>query len=157
MTAISTDQPLRVWGEPVTRRMIMDSSAAQTWYAGEALIIDQTADAVNVTPVHTITDPVVASDDVFVGIAAHGGVNAASVAEDLIHGVDAYVGPTVLGFKNNTSLTHASCGLGIYLSEGNQLVLIASDDDIPWIGILDFVKDGYAYVKLETPKVCTGA
>lgn len=157
MTAITANQPLRFYGKPVTHKFIMDTSIAQTWYTGEALIIDQSADSVNVTPVHDITHPVVAATDVFMGIAAEGGALAISTAETIEKaGVEAYVEPTVLGFKNNTSLTNASAGLGIYLSEGNQLVLVASAADIPYIGILQFVEDGYAFVKLVT-QVCTGA
>jgi len=157
MTAITSDQPLRVYGKANTHKFVMDSSQAQTWYKGEALIIDQSADAVNVSPVHTITSPVVAADDVFMGIAAEGGSFVISTAENLEKaGVEAYIEPTILGFKNNTTLTNASAGLGIYLSEGNQLVLVASVADIPYIGILQFVEDGYAYVKLVT-QVYTGA
>ena len=157
MTLISADQPLRVYGPVYTHKFIMDSSIAQTWYKGEALIIAQDDDTVNVTPVHAIANPAVENDDVFMGIAMHGGSFAISTAENLTNtGVEAYVEPTVLGFKNNTTLTNASAGLGIYLSEGNQLVLVASAADIPYIGILQYVEDGYAYVKLVT-QVCTGA
>jgi hypothetical protein len=157
MTAITKDQPLRPLGPEYTHKFVMDSSQAQAWYRGEALIIDQSADTVNVSPVHDITHPVVAATDVFMGIAMEGGSFAISTAETLAAaGVEAWVEPTVLGFKNNTSLTNASAGLGIYLSEGNQLVLVASVADIPYIGILQFIEDGYAYVKLVT-QVCTGA
>jgi hypothetical protein len=157
MTAVTYDQTLRPRNPIYTHKFIMDSSAAQVWYAGEALIIDQSADTVNVTPVHDITHPVVAATDVFMGIAIAGGSFAISTPETLEKaGVEAYVEGTVLGFKNNTSLTNASAGLGIYLSEGNQLVLVASVADIPYIGILQYVEDGYAYVLLHT-QVCTGA
>jgi hypothetical protein len=159
MTAITVDQPLRVapGTTPVLHKFVMNTSVAQAWYKGEALIIDQDVDTVYVTPVHDITHPVVASTDVFLGIAAEGGTIAISAAENLEKaGVEAYVYPTVLGFKNNTTLTNASCGLGIYLSEGNQLVLVASVADIPYIGILSFVEDGYAYVELHT-NICSGA
>jgi hypothetical protein len=156
MTAVTTDQPIRVFGKPVTKKWIVDSSAAQTWYRGEAFIIDQTGDAVNATPVHAIASPAVANNDVFIGIAAHGGVNAISVAENFTNGVELYMEPTVLGFKNNTSLTNASIGLGIYLQDGDHLDLVADVADIPYIGILQFVEDGYAYVKLVT-QICTGA
>jgi hypothetical protein len=156
MAAVSTDQPIRVFGKPVTKKWIVDSSAAQTWYRGEAFIIDQTADTVNATPVHAIASPAVAANDVFIGIAMEGGVNAISVAEDFAHGVELYMEPTVLGFKNNTSLTNASIGLGIYLQNADHLDLVADVADIPYIGILQFVEDGYAYVKLVT-QICTGA
>jgi hypothetical protein len=157
MTAITKDQGFRVQGREYCEKFILDSSIAQTWYRGEEVIIDQSADSVNLTPVHDITHPVVASTDVFMGIAKEGGAFVISTAENLEKaGVECWVEPTVLGFKNNTSLTNASAGLGIYLSEGNQLVLVASVADIPYIGILQFVEDGFAYVKLVT-QVCTGA
>ena len=157
MGAVTADQPLRVYGTAHTHKFIMDTSSAQTWYKGEALVIDQNVDSVNVTPCHDITHPVVAADDVFMGIAAHGGSIASGAAEDLLSaGVEAYIEPTVLGFKNNTSLTNASAGLGIYLQNADHLDLVADVADIPYIGILQFVEDGYAYVKLVT-QVCTGA
>ena len=156
MAAVSADQPLRVFGTAYMKKFAVDSSAARTWYKGEAFIIDQNVDAVYVSSCHDITHPVVASTDVFMGIAAHGGVNAISVAENLANGVELYIEPTVLGFKNNTSLTNASAGLGIYLQNADHLDLVADVADIPYIGILQFVEDGYAYVKLVT-QVCSGA
>ena len=157
MTAITKDQAFRVHGKEYTNKFVMDSSAAQTWYRGEALIIDQSVDTVNVTPVHDITHPVVASTDVFMGIAMEGGTFPISTAENLEKaGVEAWVEPTVLGFKNNTSITNTSAGLGAYLSEGNQIVLVASVADIPFIGQIQFVDDGFVYIKLVT-QVCTVA
>lgn len=157
MGAVSCDQPLRVYGTPHTHKFIMDSSIAQTWYKGEALIIDQSADSVNVTPCHDITHPAVAATDVFMGIAAEGGSFAISTAESALKtGVEAYVEPTVLGFKNNTSITNASAGLGAYLQNADHVDLVADAADIPYIGIIQFVEDGYVYVKLVT-QVCAGA
>jgi len=157
MSAVTSDQPLRTFGPVVTHKFIMDSSAAQTWYKGEALIIDQSADSVNVTPVHDITHPAVAATDVFMGIAMEGGSFAISTAESLEKtGVNAYVEPTVVGFKNNTSITNASCGLGAYLQDADHVDLVADVADIPYIGIIQFVEDGYVFVKLVT-QVCTGA
>jgi len=156
MTAVTVDQKLRVYGKANTHRFAMNSSVAQTWYKGEAMVIDQNVDTVYVTPCHDITHPVVASTDAFMGIAMHGGSNVISVAENATNGVDCYIGPTVLGFLNNTSLTNASIGLGIYLQTADHLDLYADRADIPYIGILQFVEDGYAYVKLVT-QVCTGA
>lgn len=157
MGAVTKDQPLRVWGTAYTRKMILDTSAAQTVYKGEALIIDQSADGVNVTPCHDITHPVVAATDVFMGIAAEGKAVAISALEDFEHaGIEAYVEPTVLGFLNNTSLTNASAGLGAYLQNADHVDLVADVADIPYIGIIQFVADGYVFIKLVT-QVCTGA
>jgi hypothetical protein len=157
MTAITKDQAFRVHGREFTHKFVMDSSQAQTWYRGEAVIIDQSADTVNVSPVHDITHPVVAATDVFMGIAMEGGSFAVSTGENFEKaGVECWVEPTVLGFVNLTSITNASAGLGAYLSEGNQIVLVASVSDIPYIGIIQFVQDGYVYIKL-VEQVCTGA
>ena len=157
MAAVTADQTLRVLGRAVTHKFIMDSSIAQTWYKGEALIINQDVDAVNVYPCHDITHPVVAATDVFMGIAAEGGSFAISTPENLEKtGVEAYIEPTILGFKNNTTLTNASAGLGAYLQDGGHIDLVADVADIPYIGIIQFVDDGYVYIKLVT-QVCTGA
>jgi hypothetical protein len=157
MGAVTKDQPLRVYGKANTHKFIVDSSIAQTWYKGEALIIDQSADTVNVTPCHDITHPVVAATDVFMGIAMEGGSIAISTAETIEKaGVEAYIEPTVLGFKNNTSITNASAGLGAYLQNADHVDLVADAADIPYIGIIQFVEDGYVYIKLVT-QVCAGA
>jgi hypothetical protein len=157
MAAVTKDQPLRVFGTPVTRKIALDSSAAQTWYRGEAVIIDQSADSVYGTPVHDITHPAVAATDVFLGIAQHGGSFPISTAEGIsTTGVECYVEPTVLGFKNNTSLTNASAGLGAYLQDADHIDLVADVADIPFLGIIQFVEDGYVFIKLVT-QVCTGA
>lgn len=157
MGAVTADQPLRVYGKANTHKFIMNTSVAQAWYKGEALVIDQNVDSVNVTPCHDITHPVVASTDVFMGIAMEGGSIAISAPEDLVNaGVNAYIEPTILGFKNNTSLTNASAGLGAYLQNADHVDLVADVADIPYIGIIQFVEDGYVYIKLVT-QVCTGA
>lgn len=157
MTAITRDQAFRVQGREYCEKFILDSSIAQTWYRGEAVIIDQSADTVNLTPVHNITTPVVAATDVFMGIAKEGGTFVISTAENLEKaGVECWVEPTVLGFKNLTSITNASAGLGAYLSEGNQILLVAGVADVPFIGQIQFVEDGFVYIKLVT-QVCTGA
>ena len=156
MAAATYDQPLRVFGPAYTRKLILDSSAAQTVYKGEALIIDQSADTVNVTPCHDATHPVVAPTDAFVGIAAEGKSIALGTAETFeAAGIEAYVEPTVLGFKSAV-FTNASIGLGVYMTDSTTLVGVAGVADVPYIGILQFVADGYAFVKLVT-QVCTGA
>lgn len=153
MAAVTADIPLRVSGNPVYRKYIVDSSIAQTWYKGEPMIIDQSADTVNVTPVHDVTHPVVAATDVFVGIAAEGGSFVVSAPEGLEKtGVECFVEPTVLGFKS-TVYTNADIGATVYFVTG---VLGSTAGDTAMIGTLQFVADGYAYVKLITA-ICTGA
>jgi hypothetical protein len=147
MAAVTADVSLRILGPEFTRRFVMDSSIAQTWYRGEPIIIDQTADGTNVTPVHDVSNPALTASDVFMGIAAHGGVNVISVAEDLAHGVTAYISPTIVGFKSTVYTTNANAGATLYWESG---ALSMEGTDTPPLGKMMFVEDGYIYVKLST-------
>jgi hypothetical protein len=157
MAALTQDATLRIFGPAYTRKLILDTSAAQTVYKGQPLYLNQTKDAVNMTAHIDITHPeAVAPDDVFVGIAAEGKTVAAGDPENgKDAGVVAYVEPTVVGFKSAV-FTNASIGLGVYMPDSATLAGVASVADCPYIGILQFVEDGYAFVKLVS-QVCTGA
>jgi hypothetical protein len=145
MAALTSDAPLRIFGTPVMKKFIMDSSIAQTWYRGEAIVLDQGATP-DVTPAHDLTHPHMVATDVFLGIAVEGGSNAISVAEDLAHGVECYVEPTVVGFKS-TVFTNADIGATVYYPVS---LLSSTATDAPQIGKIMFVEDGYIYVKLIT-------
>lgn len=157
MAALTADAQLRICGPAYTRKLILDTSSAQTVYKGQPLYLNQSLDAVNMIAHIDITHPeAVAADDAFVGIAAEGKAVAASATEDAkTAGVEAYVEPTIVGFKSAV-FTNASIGLGVYMPDSATLAGVASAADCPYIGILQFVEDGYAYVKLVT-QVCTGA
>ena len=157
MAALTTGATLRFWGEPTTRKVILDTSAAQICFKGEPLYINQSIDTVNLTGHKTITAPeAVAATDVFMGIAAESKTVALGDPETLVSaGIEASVEPTILGFKS-TVFTNASAGLGVYMPDSATLAGAASVADCPYIGILQFVDDGYAYVKLVT-QVSTGA
>jgi hypothetical protein len=157
MAALTQAAPLRVWGKATTRKLILDTSAAQICFKGEPLYINQTVDTVNMTGHKDITHPeAVAAADVFVGIAAENKTVALGDPETVLaSGIEAYVEPTILGFKSAV-FTNADLGLGVYMPDSATLAGVASVADCPYIGILQFVEDGYAYVKLVT-QVCTGA
>lgn len=157
MAALTAAAPLRIWGTAYTRKLILDTSAAQTVYKGQPLYLNQSVDAVNMTAHVDITHPeAVAANDAFVGIAAENKAVALGDTEDAkTSGVEAYVEPTVIGFKSAV-FTNASIGLGVYMPDSATLAGVASAADCPYIGILQFVEDGYAYVKLVS-QVCTGA
>ncbi len=153
MTAVTADVNLRVFGVPVVKKFIMDSSIAQAWFRGEPLIIDQSADTTNVTPVHDVTHPHITATDVFVGIAAEGGSNVISCPEDLAHGVEAYIEGTIVGFKSSVYTTNADVGKTLYWESG---ALSQEGTDTPPIGKFMWAEGGYVYVKLVTA-VCSGA
>ena len=158
MAALTSAAPLRTFGPVVTRKMILDTSAAQICYKGEPLVVNQSIDATGPVVGHKdITHPeAVAATDVFVGVLAENKTVALGDPETLAaSGVEVYVEPTVLGFKSAV-FTAASIGLGVYMPDSATLAGVASVADCPYIGILQFVDDGYAYVKLVT-QVCTGA
>jgi hypothetical protein len=156
MADLSANAPLRIWGQPTTRRFILDTSAARTVYKGQPMIVDQSVDATG-NIVQFVDAVVVAADDVFVGIAAEAKSVASGGAETLeAAGIEVYIEPTIVGFKSTVFTDGASVGLGVYMTDSATLAGIASVADNPVIGKLMWVEDGYAYVKLQTA-ICTGA
>lgn len=151
MANLSSDAYLKIMGEAQLESWSLDTSTAQTVYRGQPLIIDQSADTVNLTPYVDAT--VVAATDVFMGIAAVG-TTAASGASEATSLVNVYVGPTIVGFKSAV-YTNADLGATVYMSDSGTLSATAADN--PQIGKLHRVEGGYAYVELITPQVCTGA
>lgn len=153
MADLTANAPLRIWGEAHTERFHCDSSSAFTIYKGQPLIIDQNVDTLYVDPFVTAT--VVASTDVCVGIAAEGKSVASGASEtDADSWIEAYVGPTIVGFKS-TVFTNADLGKTVYMSDSATLSTTSSQN--PQIGKLHRVEDGYAYVELTTPQVCGSA
>ncbi len=113
MANLSSDAYLKIMGEAQIEPWFLDTSAAQTVYRGQPLIIDQSADTVNLTPyVDALT---VAATDVFMGIAVEG-TTAASGASELTSNINVYVGPTIVGFKS-TVYTNADLGATVYMSD----------------------------------------
>jgi hypothetical protein len=145
MAALTADAPLRIFGMPVTKKFTLDSTAARTWYRGEAVVLDQTYTP-DAAIAADLTHPHMVATDVFLGIAAEGGYNAAGAAEDLAHGVETYVEPTIVGFKSAV-FTNADIGATVYYPVS---LLSSTATDAPQIGKIMFVEDGYIYVKLIT-------
>ncbi len=152
MADLTADAPLRFWGENVeTEKWGVDSSAAQTIYKGQPMIMDLSADTLLLTPY--VDAVVVAATDIFIGIAAEGMTQASGATE----GADelmVYVDGTILGFKSAV-YTDADVGDTVYMSDSGTLSATAADN--PMLGKLHRVVDGYAYVQLITPTVTTGA
>lgn len=156
MANLSKAAPLRVWGEAHIEKFHCDSSSAQTIYKGHPLLINQTVDTLYVVAWDDASgEGIVASDDVFVGIAAENKDVAASASEtDVDSWIEAYVWPTILGFKS-TVFTNADLGKTVYMSDSSTLSETAADN--PQIGKLHRVENGYAYIQLTTPQICSGA
>lgn len=155
MADLTADAPLRFDArvEPKTLRMFLDSSAAQTIYKGQPMILDVSADTLY--PRGFVDATVVDPADVFVGIAAEGKVVAAGATEtDQSNKIEIYVWPTIVGFKSAV-FTNANMGATVYMSDSGTLSATAADN--PQIGKIDHVEDGYVYVQLVTPQICTGA
>lgn len=155
MADLTADAPLRFDPriEPKTLRMFLDSSAAQTIYKGQPMILDVSEDTVY--PRGFVDATVVAATDVFVGIAAEGKTVALAATETAqSNKIEMYVYPTIIGFKSAV-FTNADMGATVYMSDSATLSSTVGDN--PQIGKLDHVEDGYAYVQLATPQICTGA
>lgn len=151
MADLTADAPIRIKGQANTQRFQVDTSTAQTFYKGQPVIIDQSADTVNVTPY--VDALVVAATDVFMGIAAEG-KTFASGAKEATSLIELYIHDSIVGFKSAV-YTNADLGAIVYMSDSGVLSATAADN--PQIGVLEEVRDGYAWVRIVSPQVCTGA
>jgi len=145
MANLTADAPLRILGEGYTEKWIMDTSGAQTLYKGAPAVLDANVDTVYV---HTSAGLTLVDGDVFVGIAAEQKTVAAGAVENTY--VELYTWPTILGFKS-TALTNADAGKPVWMSDTGTLT--ASGGAYPRIGNLYVVKDGFAFVRLDSPFV----
>lgn len=152
MADLTADAALRIWGEAHTDKWVLDNSAAQTIYKGQPMIIDQSEDTVYLRGFVDAT--VVAPTDIFVGIAAEG-ASVATADTETDNEIEIYVWPTIVGFKDS-SLTDADVGDTVYMSDSDTLDVSTAADN-PEIGTLFRVVGGYAYVRLDTPKICASA
>lgn len=150
MTDLSANASLRFIGEIYTEKFILDSSAAQHPYRGGPMIIDQSEDTLY--PRAFLDATTVAATDVFVGIALEEKSIAAGDTENVK--IEVAVGPTIVGFVSSV-FDEADLGKTVYMSDSAVLSETAADN--PQIGKLVRVKDGYAFVELSAPQICTGA
>jgi len=151
MADLTMDAAIRVWGVAYTDKWVLDNSAAQTIYKGQPMILDISEDTVYVRAYIDAT--VVAADDIFIGIAAEAG-SVATTDTETDNEIEIIVGPSIVGIKGAT-YTDADVGDTMYMSDSKTLSATATDN--PLLGKLFRVKDGYQYVLLDTPSVCTGA
>jgi len=151
MADLTKDAPLRFLGDPIIEEWILDNSAAQTVYRGQPVIIDQSEDTAYGRGFVDAT--VVAATDVFLGIALEG-CTVATTDTETDNKIKLAARDSIVGFKS-TVFSVADLGKTVYMSDSGTLSTTAGDN--PQIGKLVDVKDGYAYVQLTAPQVCTGA
>jgi hypothetical protein len=151
MADLTANAPLRILGEAFMEEWPLDSNAAQTVYKGHPMYTVPGTDPDNLLAFEGAD--VVAATDVFIGIAAEGATIAAAAVEGSVK-VNVYVWPTIVGFKSAV-YTNANLGATVYMSDSGTLSATAADN--PMIGKLHRVMDGYAFVQIVSPAVCTGA
>lgn len=153
MADLTADAALREWSDKLTamESWVLDNSAAQTIYKGQPMILDVGTDTVYVRGFIDATT--VAATDIFIGIAAEG-ASVATTDTEIDNTILVYVYPTILGFKS-TVYTDADVGDTVYMSDSGTLSATAADN--PMIGKLHRVRDGFAFVQLSSPTICTGA
>jgi hypothetical protein len=155
MADLTANAPIRVV-RAYTHKFVLDTSAARTVYKGQPLIVDQSVDATG-NLAQFVDAVVVAPDDVFMGIAAEAKSVASGDPETLEKsGIEVYTEGSIIGFKSAVFTNGASNGLGVYMTDSGTLAGVAYVADNPYIGILQGVEDGYAYVLLKV-QICTGA
>lgn len=153
MADLTKNANLRFWNDKLMaqEKWVLDNSAAQTIYVGHPMIMDLSEDTVY--PRGFLDATVVAATDIFIGIAAEA-KTVATADTETDNEILIWVYPTIIGFKS-TVYTDADVGDTVYMSDSATLSATAADN--PMIGKLHRVVDGYAYVQLVTPAVCTGA
>jgi len=155
MADLTENAYIKILGEARFEEWYLDVSAAQTIYQGQPMIIDQSVDTVNLRAYVDAT--AVVATDVFIGIAYKiepGGYAVATTDSETIKRVYVLTWPTIVGFKSAV-YTNADLGKTVYMSD--SAVLSATATANPQIGKLHRVEDGYAFVQLISPQVCTGA
>ncbi len=150
MADLTADAYLKIWGEAWYDEWLLDSSAAQTVYKGQPIILDISEDTVNVRGFVDATT--VAADDIFIGIAAEGASIAIAATEDVK--IKVLMQPTVVGFAGSV-FTDADVGDPMYMDDSATLGNTAADN--PEIGKLVRVKDGFQFVRILSPEITTGA
>lgn len=152
MADLTANAPLRLYpGAAIaSEKWVLDTSGAQTIYKGQPMILDISVDTIYARGYVDATT--VAADDIFIGIAAEPKSVAAAAAETTE--IEIYTWPTIVGFKSAV-YTDADVGDTVYMSDSGLLSATAADN--PMLGKLHRVVDGYAYVQLVSPAVCTGA
>jgi hypothetical protein len=150
MTDLTQDAPLRFKGEAKTEFFKIDTAANRTFYKGQPVMVDQNVDPDNV--VQYVDSVHCAATDIGIGIAAEGKTVVSGDPETTL--IEVYVAPTIVGFKSDVFTTNESLGSIICFSDSGTLSLTKTDN--VQVGTLFKVEDGYCYVKLTTPQVCTG-
>ena len=151
MADLTADATLRLKGISMTERWPMDTSATRTFYRGQPMML-VAADTLNVTGWTGKSD--IKSTDVCVGIAAEG--KSVIVGDPEISEIEIYVSPAIIGFQS-TVFTRADVGKAVYMEDSGTLENAAGAGGVPYIGTLFKVEDGFAYVQLVTPAICSGA
>ena len=151
MADLTTDADIRLKGEAKTEKFYMDTSAAQTIYKGQPVMIDQTTDTLYMVGYVDGID--VAPTDVFMGIAAE--KKSVLLAGSETTEIELYVGPSIVGFKSTVFTLNSKLGTTVYMSDSSTLSITAADN--VQIGTLFKIDDGYCYIKLSAPQVCAGS
>lgn len=151
MADLTANAPLRFKGEAAVQEWVLDNSAAQSIYKGQPMILDLSEDTLYLRGFVDAT--VVDAADIFVGIALEDKTVLTTDTES-DNKIEVAVGSSIAGFKSAV-FDDADVGKTVYMSDSGTLSETAADN--PQIGKLVRVEDGYAFVELTGPQICTGA
>ena len=150
---LARDADLRFKGQAYTETFTLDTSAAQVVYRGAPLMIIATGDTMHAIFYQDSIN--VAAADVCLGIAAEHKEVTTAMDEDKAE-IAVYVWPTIIGLVNiAVPLTNADIGKEMYMSGSGTLNETVGDN--AWLGKLFKVEDGYCYIQLRNPVICSGA
>ena len=139
-------------------KWVCDNSTAATFYRGNPMIIDNSADTLYVRPWLSTVTLQNAGRDIFIGIALEN-KTVLTTHTETDNVIEVAASGSIVGFPSSMhSLTNASVGVavGFHTNNGNiAAVVIAGAADKCPMGWLYRVEDGYAYVKLQDSPVLT--
>lgn len=133
-------------GEHHVRSWVLDNSAAQTIYKRHPMIIDVSEDTKYLRGYLDATVLVTATD-VFVGISASAKTAVATTDTETDNRVDV-IQNGLVGFPT-TTLTDADCGKVVTMGDSATVGVDAIAAGFLEIGKLEYVEDGFAFVRLN--------
>jgi hypothetical protein len=149
MADLSADGTIRFGGEYFTRKWYLDTSAAQTVYKRQPMILDNNVDSLN--PVGYKDAVVLTTSDHFLGILLSAQTSVVLAAAETTEIEVLWKG--IVGFPT-TTLTNASVGAPISMADSGVVGLDAEAAGFLLIGKLQYVENGYAFVDIDAPHVC---
>ena len=145
MTTLANNVNIRILGNKFEEKYLCLPATAQTFYTGMPVVLD----ASYPTGVVVADGCTVTTSDVFLGIAAE---KLVTVVADVAKYITTLTYPSIVGLPNTGSFTIADLGKPIYAYAytATAITLSASSSGSARLGKLFDVRDGYAFIEIDS-------